>query len=449
MRTSNRKPLGIVLLLPAAYFTTACSGAEDNGADPDREDPIVERAFDDYDEPDEARQYCAARDEDEEDDEAPSLQDGQLLLLDAAPQCDLDQFGDEVIEGENDRLIVDASTLSDAPSLALCSCTDLEASNVIEAPGDSDIIGDVGANERIFASAPIRIDGRVISSGEARFDNVLEANGLEVENTLTASNEVTIHDDATLGGLDIPGSRVDVTGTLTVPEGTDLSSVDSSGQIVYDDLEVEPPCDCSEDVDYDALREDFRDIDDDDDDDFENYAEVVDDEAQYLYPAPPRLLSGLNEERTVHLACGKYYFDEIQSSAALTIVAVGDVDIFVDGDVNVAGPLVITAEEDASLDLYVAGSFTPDNTVDLGRPSEPDALRFYVRDEVRLAGPTVLSGSLFCPNAPAIFDNTLESEGAILARSLDFAAPIRVTDGPRFTPDACLLWDEADTNTAE
>ncbi len=454
MRKIARQNLCFAALLPAAFITTACGGGGDTDDDAPRDedgDPILQQAFDDYVDSANAEGHCEARDEDDddEDDDVGEVEEGQLLVLDAAPQCDLDQFGEAVAEDGEGRLIVDGDAVRDAPSLALCSCSELESSNVIMAPGQSDILGDVGANERIFASAPIRVDGRVISGGAARFDNVLEANRLDVEDVLEASNEVTVSEDAALGGLDIPGSRVEVGGTLTVPDGTDLSSVESTGDVVYDDIDVAPPCDCGEDVDYEALREDFRDVDDDGEDDFDDDRWTPDDDDDYVYPAPPHLLSDMVEERTVYLGCGQYYFDEIESAAALTIIAVGDVDVFVDGDINVAGPLRIAPQDDSSLELYVAGTFTPDNEVDLGNPDEPDAFRMYVRDQVRLAGPTVLSGSLFAPNAPVTFDNTFESQGAVLAWALDFAGPIQVSDGPRFTPDACLLWDEADANTTD
>lgn len=454
MRKLTRQPFCFSLFahfLPAVHLLTACGGGgtDNDEADPNDVDLIRERVLDDYADSENVLERCESRDDDESDDEQVEVEEGQLLVLDASPQCDLDQFGDEVVEDADGRLIVEGDAVRDVPSLALCSCSELEASNVIMAPGESDIVGDVGANERIFGSAPFRVDGRVISGGTARFDNVFEANRLHVDGELTASNEVTIHEDAVLGGLDIPGSRVEVANTLTVPEGTDLSSVESSGDINYEDVDVAPPCDCSDDIDYAALREDFRDVDDDDEDDFDDDAWDVDDDAVYAYPAPPYLLSDMDQEHTLYLGCGKYYFDEIKSSSALTLIAVGDVDVFIDGDVDVAGPLQITAESDSSLDLYVAGTFNPTNDVELGRPNEPDAFRLYVRDEVRLAGPAVFSGSLFSPRAQIVLNNTFELQGAVLGQSLDFAAPIQVTDGPRFTPDACLLWDEADTNTAD
>lgn len=424
------KNIANAFFLPS-LFVVSCGGDEtapDGGSQ-----TIVDRAFDDYGDRDEARAYCAARDDDDDTNEqTTALEGGDLLLFDVTPQCDPDRFGDELLEtGEL--------------ALALCSCTKLEASNRIMAPGESDIIGDLGANEEIFGSAPIRVDGQVISGGTVRFDNRFEANQLHVNGVLEASNDVTVLEDASVGGLDIPGNRVEVGGTLTVPDGSDTSSVESSDEILYADVTVPPPCDCSQDIDYDELREEFRDVDGDGNDDFDDYDAFAHEfDEEYLYPAPPYLLQALDEDRTVHLSCGKYYFESIDSASNLTLIAVGDVDVFVDGDVNVAGALVISTEEDSSLDFYVNGAFTPDNTVDLGTPQEPHAFRMYVRDEVVLAGPTVLSGALFAPRADVVFNNTLETEGAIFGGMLDFAGPIQVTDGPRFTSDACLIGDNSD-----
>lgn len=299
-----------------------------------------------------------------------------------------------------------------------------------------------------------------VSGGAARFDNLLQVNELRVDGVLTAANEIDIDGDAVVGGLDIPGERVSVGGTHTVPEGTDLSSVESTNDVVTADVDVEAPCDCSQNIDYDELRAEFRDVDGDGDDDYEGFDwdgddyegfdwdESTDDERQHIYPTPPFLLHDLEEEHVVHLGCGSYYLDTIDSAAPLTIVAVGDVAIFVDGDVTVSGPLVLKTTDDGSLELYVAGAFRPTNSVDIGIEAEPDAVRLYVRDETRLAGPTSLHGTVYAPGAPFIADNTLTSDGAIFAHRLDFAGPVEITDGPRFSGDGCLVWDEADANVS-
>ena len=120
---------------------------------------IQARALDEYATRDATRTHCDdVSIEDEEGAEAPPLTDNEVLLLDAAPQCDLERLGltdtDNIVEGR----IIERANVADEPALALCSCTELEASNRIMAPGQSDIIGDLGANERVFGSAPISVD---------------------------------------------------------------------------------------------------------------------------------------------------------------------------------------------------------------------------------------------------------------------------------------------------
>ena len=80
----------------------------------------------------------------------------------------------------------------------------------------------------------------------------------------------------------------------------------------------------------------------------------------------------------------------------------------------------------------------------LGEAAEADAFRLYVRDEVRLAGPFVMNGSLFAPREDFVASNTVTNRGALFAQRIDFAAPVEIGNGPRYTSDACLVWDELD-----
>lgn len=428
---------GTLRSVPVACLLLAgCGSGNDAGSrDVDERDETASRVFDAYSR-ESTRAYCERG---LDAIESPDVAGDELLLLDAAPQCDLQRLGVRDLPNAQDVRVVSRAAVQAEASFALCACQWLEASNRLLAPGQSEITGDVGANERIFSSAPFVVDGLTVSGGEARFDNRLQAAELRVAGTLRASNEVDVSGDAELGGLDVAGERVDVGGTLTVPPGTELSSVVAAAEIVEGAIDVPAPCDCSRDIDYGALRAAFRDVDGDGEDDYDE--RLPQNEASYPYPAPPWLLSGLVEDHSVYLGCGRYYFDEVQSAAALQIVAIGEVDVFVDGDVDVAGPLTISSEEGGTLDFYVNGRFIPSNTVDLGNVGAPAAFRLYVADELRSAGPLSLSGALFAPHATVTADNRFENRGAIFAGALDFAAPLSVLDGPRFTSDACLLAD--------
>ena len=419
------------------FLASACGG----GSGGEKESPR-DRALSAYTER-HAEEHCQAEGQDE-DESGGGRARGDFVLLDAAPTCDLSRFSES--DETSAPLTIEKQSLEGVDTFALCACGGLEASNKIQAPGESDIIGDIGVNETAFGSAPLRLDGQLVVGEGARFDNVFEARELYVDGVLTAANEVNISGDATVGGLDIPGERVSVGGTLTVPKGTDLSSVETSEEVVEKDVDVEPPCDCAEDLDYSALRKEFRDPDGDGQDDYDEPHQDWEDDDPFAVENPADLLADLDEDRTVYLACGTYYLSEITSSAALTLIAVGDVEVFVDGDVRVAGPLTIFPQESASLDLFVNGTFNPTNRVELGVAKEPDALRLYVREKMRFAGPTALHGTVYAPRAAFIANNTLTSDGAIFAERFDFAGPVQITDGPRFTSDACLVWDELDEN---
>lgn len=375
----------LVLGTTTLALVSACG--EDDGQDPATEASLRAHVLEGYASREEVDAHCESLGD--PGWEEPELDAEQRLLLDATPACDLTRLNATAVDDGSGRHLVDASTFADELSYALCSCTQLEASNRVMAPGESRIASDLGANERLFGSAPVRIDGMAIAGQSARFDNAFEAQELRVEETLDAANEITIAEDAVLGGLEIPGERVNVGGTLTVPEGADLSSVESSNDVVYDDVDLPEPCDCSEDIDYADLRDQFLDPDGDGEDDYDD--------------------PGLHAER----------------------------------DVDVAGEFRVDIDDSASLHLYVAGTFNPTNRVTLGNASAPAAMRMYVRDELRFAGPVVLSGTVYAPTAPLTVNNTLECRGALFAEALDFAGPIQVEEGPRFTRDGCLIEDKA------
>jgi len=80
----------------------------------------------------------------------------------------------------------------------------------------------------------------------------------------------------------------------------------------------------------------------------------------------------------------------------------------------------------------------------LAETAKPDALRLYVRDQVHFSGPVHFNGSLFAPRASFIADDRLQGSCALFAKSFDLKGPLTIEAGPRFTGDACLVWDGLD-----
>ncbi|MEI9936368.1 MAG: hypothetical protein WDO69_04005 [Pseudomonadota bacterium] len=370
---------------------------------------------------------------------AQGLGPGEYLLLDAAPQCDLSRLGvpasasDLGVHAEARRVIA-AGALARAP-MALCACGEFEASNHLAAAGAARIDGPVGVNDEFLGNAPIQIAGALVAPGAVRVGNSFEAAELSTNGTLSASTQVTIHGNAEAGWLSLPGNQLRVEGSLTVPTGTDLSAVESAATIAYATPNVAAPCDCGADVDYDALRTEIHD------------GAQRDDPRETA--TVENALSGLDRAREIYLARGRYYFSAIESSAALTVHTSGRVQIFVDGDLIVAGDLRVVPEKDSQVSLYVAGCFAPSAGVSLAEGAKPDALRLYVRDQVHLSGPVQLNGSLFAPRASFIADGSVETTGALFASSFDLNGALSIKPGPRFTGDACLVWNELDGRSDE
>src|SRR5690606_32995786 len=164
-----------------------CSDGSGALTEEERRSTIIDRAFTDY-QLESAEEHCSTAETDDVDEEQ-TLDGDELLLIDASPQCDLERLGIDDDVSRRERRAIKAALVADEPAYALCACTEIEASNRIEAEGESGIIGDVGANEHVFGSAPLQLDGLLVSGGTARFDNSLSVNELWVDGVLTASND--------------------------------------------------------------------------------------------------------------------------------------------------------------------------------------------------------------------------------------------------------------------
>jgi len=186
---------------------------------------------------------------------ARPLAAGEYLLLDAAPQCAVSRLGLAPTSNDDqthaERPIIAAGLLGAAP-LALCTCTDFEASNASSAAAEVD--GGVGANGEFLGSAKMRVGGELVAAGAVRVGNTFEAGALRTNGFLAGSDTMKIDGDALAGGLALGADRLSVGGSLTVPAGTDTSGVHRANSIAYGAPSVAAPCNCGADVDYDALR---------------------------------------------------------------------------------------------------------------------------------------------------------------------------------------------------
>lgn len=312
----------------------------------------------------------------------------------------------------------DPATLADA-RFSLCACDDIDAANTIDSRGAGST-DDIGVGTGWRSSSPVAIAGTLTSAADVRADNTLVIGGLAVDQMLVGSSDVHVRGDAVLGGMEFPQERVTIEGTLTVPTTSVLAGLVDAVALVHAEVDVAPPCTCGDDSVVRGEIAAFSDF------------HAVDDEW-------PDALVGLDEPTTLYFGCGDHAFDRIQAANELTIVIVGDTRLWIDEDIEVSGPFAIEIEAGASLDLYVGGRFVPTNTVTMGRPGEPNALRMWVGEHVQLASPWEIHGSVYAPSADIVVNNTLELHGAIFGRRFDFSSPVALYEGPRFTGDACIV----------
>jgi hypothetical protein len=347
---------------------------------------------------------------------------------DAHAECDAPDDGDGGVRAAGsscDPSRFAAGTVAvPEPTFSLCACEDIDARNTITSHGASPGFGaradDVGADAGWISSSPVDIAGVVTIGGSLRADNTLAVDGLRVDDMLSGSSDVHVRGDAAVGGMEFPRERVTVDGTLTVPDDAALAGLVAAGELVRAEVEVAAPCECDGDDDDDTELLAFADFDGD-------------------VPEPDALI-GLSEPTTLYFGCADYGFSAIQAANNLTLVIVGHTRMWIDEDVEVAGPFAIEIEEGASLELFVGGRFVPTNTVTMGRADDPEALTVWVGEHVQLASPWQLHGSLYAPDAEVIVSNTLELRGAIFGRRFELSSPVTLLDGPRFTGDACVLW---------
>ena len=194
-----------------------------------------------------------------------------------------------------------------------------------------------------------------------------------------------------------------------------------SGRIARADLRMPPPCPCapSQRLDVAAMVA---------------WAESHNDNAGLGFAADE--LYWVAQPTTRTLPCGRYHFDTINGTGALTLRIDAPVAIFV-GDL--LGFITIELGPRGSLDLFVAGWFQPRGGV-LGSRDRPSATRVYVHDQPQ-PGPILLIGELVsnlaAPTAGAQTRGVLR-RGSMLVRELIVSDTLTVQYDPAVAdPGVC------------
>ncbi len=276
-------------------------------------------------------------------------------------------------------------------TFGLCSCTTLQASNHLTTDGfdstkgapDGGAGGSVGANGNVSWSGAVNVGGSLLTRGN-----------------VTASQAAVVRQDLQLGGTLTSSASFTVDGNAQV-----VKTLPASARVlgtVTKVTSVAAPCNCTSEVPTASIIAAHRGTSNDD----------------AVIGLSPNALTGNNPSR-VDLPCGNYYLSQINAAQALTIAVHGHTALYVDGNVTVSGALAFQIDPTATLDLFVAGTFTASNSLALGSQSNPARCRMYVAGaNIALSGSATLGCNIYAPSALFTLSNNVVAYGSIFANSI-------------------------------
>lgn len=128
------------------------------------------------------------------------------------------------------------------------------------------------------------------------------------------------------------------------------------------------------------------------------------------------------------LKSGRYYVKELASVGSLAITIEGSTQLYIGGDLEMAGSVRFALAPSATLDLFVAGNVRGAGSSELGEGASPESFRLFVGGEhVRMAGSQDFRGLVYAPNAEVDLAGSTDIHGSLFARSLDHAGSLDIT----------------------
>jgi hypothetical protein len=257
---------------------------------------------------------------------------------------------------------------------AICSCRDINVSSTLRTdaydssqgpyvPGG--LGGSIGMNQEFVASGLADVLGAMWASSPAgtnpssalHVGQELHVGGPFAPKTTTVDGEAFVD-----GNVSTSGSIV-FADVLHQAIGALVSGNVSFAARVEEVVSVPPPCDCDPAVllpiaSMVAARASSND--------------------NALIGLSATALENPGAAVRLDLPCGRYYLAGMSGSKAITIVAHGHTALFIDGNVQLSKPLVITLDPAATLDVLVAGNFGNSASLAIGSPSYPALARFYI-----------------------------------------------------------------------
>ena len=300
----------------------------------------------------------------------------------------------------------------------ICSCSDINASNVLltdsfnsNESDDVKVNGSIGLNGTYTGLSPATLHGTLWSAGPTIWQNTHEIDKqVRCGSTLTVASPSTVHDDLYVADdITTQPDYLTVDGTLHIPSGKGHVGV-VADDVVNEAVSVEAPCNCGDPLDIAGIVASFE-------NDNDNAMEGLD----------PDVLVGATGDVDLSLPCGRYYFNGAATSGAnITIELQGRTAILIAGDLIPTGAFSINLGPDAELDLFIAGDLTVKNDLSLGDKAHPARSRVYVAGSGTLTSASEMAMNLYLPNDVLSVQNDLEVWGSLFVGGLDFTSPLTV-----------------------
>jgi hypothetical protein len=291
---------------------------------------------------------------------------------------------------------------------SLCSCNDVvfESNALVDGfnslagpytPGQ--LGGGVGANSAITSESNADIWGQAwAASNGTAFNNTstmkvhhdLQSGGDIQAGSLNCSRDAYVN-----GNISGPMS---IAGTLYQSPGKSAGGTTFGSRVVRP-VTVPPPCNCTTPIPVGAMV---------------TYAQTHNDDASIgLNPVIPD-----DSSAQIDLPCGQYYLTGINTSNALTIVAHGNVALFIDGNVVAQDSLAMTiADATSQFDIFVSGTIVTQSELKMGNPRFPAQTRLYVggTQTVDIQSDTLVGAEIWAGNAKVLWESDTDIFGSIFA----------------------------------
>lgn len=126
--------------------------------------------------------------------------------------------------------------------------------------------------------------------------------------------------------------------------------------------------------------------------------------------------NNVQSDETVALDCGSYRVPRIAGASALNLTITGHVVLVVEGDIEMDGSIEATLAEGALLELFVIGNVRIAGALILG--DEDDDVRLYALGggTIDLTSETFVAGPIYAPNAELVTRSNLTTTGSIFVR---------------------------------